>query len=301
MDAATLNPVVKSFLAGTFSGTCSTIFFQPLDLVKTRLQQNVLFAGAAGAPLAGPQQAAGMVGVVRHIIATEHGVRALWTGIVPSIARTVPGVGIYFSSLELLKTRFGGAANSDKKSKMMKNLILGMTARTISGCIMIPATVIKTRFESRTYNYSHLSQAFTSIYKTEGLRGLTCGLLPTVIRDAPYSGLYFMFYTQLKDIVVMPSRSTSVLSVDSQLFLCKVAAGVMACAITHPADVVKTRMQLLPKENANLWKASARVYAQSGIGGFAVGFVPRMLRRTMMTVLAWTVYEKIVCKALSSN
>ena len=32
------SPLLKSFLVGTFSGTCSTVLFQPLDLVKTRLQ-----------------------------------------------------------------------------------------------------------------------------------------------------------------------------------------------------------------------------------------------------------------------
>jgi len=32
------SPVVKAFLAGSMSGTCSTILFQPLDVVKTRLQ-----------------------------------------------------------------------------------------------------------------------------------------------------------------------------------------------------------------------------------------------------------------------
>ena len=34
-------PVLKSFLAGSFSGTFSTILFQPLDLIKTRLQNRV--------------------------------------------------------------------------------------------------------------------------------------------------------------------------------------------------------------------------------------------------------------------
>ena len=38
MDFA-MNPVMKAFLAGSLSGTASTLLFQPLDLVKTRVQQ----------------------------------------------------------------------------------------------------------------------------------------------------------------------------------------------------------------------------------------------------------------------
>ncbi|CAG2065811.1 unnamed protein product, partial [Timema podura] len=38
MDIISSSPLVKSFVAGSFSGTFSTIMFQPLDLVKTRLQ-----------------------------------------------------------------------------------------------------------------------------------------------------------------------------------------------------------------------------------------------------------------------
>lgn len=31
-------PILRAFLAGSFSGTFSTVLFQPLDLLKTRLQ-----------------------------------------------------------------------------------------------------------------------------------------------------------------------------------------------------------------------------------------------------------------------
>ena len=32
------HPALKAFVCGSLSGTCSTLLFQPLDLVKTRLQ-----------------------------------------------------------------------------------------------------------------------------------------------------------------------------------------------------------------------------------------------------------------------
>ena len=44
-----------------------------------------------------------MLSVARHVLATEH-VTGLWRGILPSVTRTVPGVGIYFASLHWLKT-----------------------------------------------------------------------------------------------------------------------------------------------------------------------------------------------------
>ncbi len=41
-------------------------------------------------------------------------------------------------------------------------------------------------------------QALQAIVRTEGARGLFKGLLPTILTNAPFSGLYYMFYSQLK-------------------------------------------------------------------------------------------------------
>ena len=70
-----------------------------------------------------------------------------------------------------------------------------MTARTIAGCAMIPITVLKTRFESGHFNYTKMSSALIDIYSHEGLRGLSCGLVPTLARDAPYSGIRKIDFT----------------------------------------------------------------------------------------------------------
>lgn len=57
------------------------------------------------------------------------------------------------------------------------------------------------RYESGFYKYNSLGGALKAIYQAEGIRGLACGLGPTLARDAPFSGLYLMFYTQAKQAV----------------------------------------------------------------------------------------------------
>ena len=44
-----------------------------------------------------------IIGVVADVVRTER-VRGLWKGVTPSVVRTVPGVGLYFSVLHTMKT-----------------------------------------------------------------------------------------------------------------------------------------------------------------------------------------------------
>ena len=297
MDIA--NPVMKAFLAGSFSGTCSTVLFQPLDLVKTRIQNHQNQVTTHNVSSATLTKKPGMFQIARHVLATER-LPGLWRGIMPSITRTVPGVGLYFGSLHWLKSGYG-----DEKPSAIQCVCLGMTARSFAATVMIPITVIKTRFESGQFNYNRMSTALIQIYKYEGIRGLTCGLLPTIVRDAPYSGLYLMFYTQLKQNVVPNCRNALGLSYDFETkgviqaathFSCGMLAGFMASLVTHPADVVKTKMQIKPEVYRSIAYASRKILADAGPRGFLIGFAPRMLRRALMSAFAWTIYEEIMRK-----
>lgn len=64
-----------------------------------------------------------------------------------SITRVIPGVGLYFSSLHWLKHTFGL-----EELTAMQAVCLGITARSMSGALLIPITVVKTRFEVRLIN-----------------------------------------------------------------------------------------------------------------------------------------------------
>ncbi|KAK0162214.1 hypothetical protein PV327_008567 [Microctonus hyperodae] len=270
-------PILKSFLAGSFSGTFSTILFQPLDLIKTRLQSSV------NTHVSTPRNP--MLTTVIQIIKKEN-IFGLWKGMTPSITRVIPGVGLYFSTLHWLKHTI----YLEEPLTPLQAVSLGIAARTLSGCLLIPITVVKTRFESGVYKYKNMNDALRIIYKYEGIKGLSSGLAPTLLRDAPYSGLYLMFYTQLKEISDKSFVQEKLIAVH---FGCGILAGIFSSIITHPADVVKTKMQLYPNEFKNVYSGFIFVYKKYGCRGYFKGIVPRMLRRTLMTTMAWTVYEQI--------
>ena len=64
-----------------------------------------------------------------------------------------------------------------------------------------PITIVKTRMEYSgvgAHAYSGTLQALRSIWRTEGMAGLYAGLGPTALSQAPFSALYYMFYTRLQ-------------------------------------------------------------------------------------------------------
>ena len=48
----------------------------------------------------------------------------------------------------------------------------------------------------------------------------------------------------------------------------------------------------LPQVYSSIRVACGLIMKDQGLRGFAVGLAPRMLRRTLMSALAWTVYEE---------
>lgn len=269
--------LAKAFIAGSLSGTCSTLLFQPFDLVKTRLQ----VSPAGRLKLGGTD---GMLYTFYSVARREH-IVGLWRGLVPSLSRCVPGIGMYFCTLHGL-TQF-----TSNERTMGESVVLGACARTIAGITLLPVTVVKTRFESGFYKYNSMRHALTSIWKSEGGKGLYSGLLATVARDAPFSGLYLMFYTEIKRQAKNELGTPELSSFET--FTCGAFAGIMASIVTQPADVVKTRLQLFPHKYNSTGSAVFCVFKTNGVQGLFKGLVPRTLRRTLMAALSWTVYERL--------
>lgn len=167
---------------------------------------------------------------------------------------------------------------------------------------MMPVTVLKVRYESDYYAYRSLLGAARDIVRTEGVRGLFAGFGATAVRDAPYAGLYVVFYEQLKrHLAAVADSSGGAIhlspSSPSINFVSGAMAAGIATAITNPFDAVKTRLQLMPGKYGNMLRATRLMIQEDGLRSLFGGLGLRMARKALSSALAWTVYEELILRA----
>lgn len=162
------------------------------------------------------------------------------------------------------------------------NFACGAGARGVATTIMLPLTVVKTRFEAlRAHTYSGTFSAVAQIVRAERLVGLYSGLGMTLLRDVPFSGLYLLFYEALHHKVRARSSANSAAVLAqagggagapqfdktaeaAEVFCIGLVAGAAATTLTHPFDVIRTRLQL--PETATHFKRPSSVLG-SVMGG----------------------------------
>ncbi|KAL8964114.1 MAG: hypothetical protein Q9183_004688 [Haloplaca sp. 2 TL-2023] len=295
------------FVAGLGTGILSAAILQPADLLKTRVQQS---------------RSTSLIQTFRDITREPNSLHQLWRGTLPSVIRTGFGSALYFSTLNALRqhvfqsnqllstaavssqttnpttgARPASSSSSLPQISNLANLTTGAIARASAGLITMPITILKVRYESSLYTYSSIRSASTAIFRQEGLKGFFSGFGATAIRDAPYAGLYVLFYEQSKKRLSQVKEVTGVASSVSINFGSGVLAAALATAVTNPFDAVKTRLQLMPGKYANMVQASRRMVKEEGVRSLFDGLALRAARKALSSALAWTMYEEMLRRA----
>nr|GAT46137.1 predicted protein [Mycena chlorophos] len=285
--------------SGALSGFASTVFLQPFDLLKTRIQQ--------GDGTLVKRNTATLFQTSRQIVASQ-GLAGLWRGTNASLIRNVPGISLYLTGLTQLRTAMAGSAyfsasgrtesarNTSVLPKLSSqgNLIAGASTRVTVGFLLNPFSVLKARYESNMYSYTSLSSAFLSIARS-GPTELFRGFLASSLRDAPYAGLFVVVYEAVKkhSAYAFPPRS------DAQSTfihtMSGAAAGAVATVSTHPFDVIKTKVQVRTESRYHGFSRTARtIWDQRGIAGFFDGASLRLSRKVLSSAIGWAVYESVL-------
>lgn len=177
----------------------------------------------------------------------------------------------------------------------------GLTSRSMVSFILAPITVVKLRYESGRYKYPNLRSAIREAYVKNGW----VGILPTILRDSIFSGIYYMCYTKLKFYYHSNNsiNSNAQINIDQNFhknktshltnFTSGILSGLIASIVTNPLDVVKTSIQVdNTTRNRSLIQTTILIYKEhNNFVRFFDGLVPRCLRRTLIAASTWTFYE----------
>ncbi|XP_034663785.1 solute carrier family 25 member 40 isoform X2 [Drosophila subobscura] len=307
---------VASACTGAMVTAC---FMTPLDVIKTRLQaqQSALLSnkcflycnglmdhicpcgpGTPNPTLFKPApQFSGTIDAFIKISRSE-GVPSLWSGLSPTLISALPSTIIYFVAYEQLKARFTDfhykylpsidpvKNTADVRDiPMLVPLMAGVTARILAVTCVSPVELIRTKMQSQRMTHAEMFGTIRQVVQSQGLVGLWRGLPPTILRDVPFSGIYWTCYEYLKSSfnVVEPTFGFS--------FAAGAISGSVAAMITTPFDVIKTHEQIefgekfiftdnLPKNVAtkSVMTRLSSIYRLGGVRGIFAGLGPRLFK-----------------------
>jgi solute carrier family 25 protein 39/40 len=228
------------------------------------------------------------------IVRTE-GVGKLWRGLPPTLVQMFPQTVIYFTAYDHLKYMFG---YTDGRTNTAASLCAGASGRVFAVLAVSPLEMSRTKFQSKkNLKYSQLLRLVSDSIKQEGVLSMWRGIGPTILRDVPFSALYWVMYEWLKSMKHNPNV------VDN--FMCRAMSGSVAAFLVTPFDVVKTHRQIeLGESKAVRLRTKMRrsglpmtldimlkLYRTQGLGGLFVGLVPRVAKVAPSCAIMISTYE----------
>lgn len=275
--------ILNSLHAGAIAGLCACLFLQPLDVLKTRLQETPALK----------VNVQSIRGMALHIYKNE-GIKAFWRGALTTACRNVPGVAIYFTSLRFIRFRIDPAPNGHHS--MMVDAVAGGCARVTVAAVMMPITVLKVHLESSKTHKMNIIQAMRAIYNEgTGIKGFFRGFIPTAMRDAPHAAIYLAVYERLRRIFARLRTNTNHLPTLLDNASAGLIGGIISTIVTHPLDVIKTRIQLFPtRYPASFISASRLIKIEGGFSALWNGLLPRIARKTLSSAITWVIYEELM-------
>ncbi|KAI5369613.1 Putative mitochondrial carrier protein [Septoria linicola] len=279
------------FGLGSIAGAFGAFMVYPIDLVKTRMQNQ-------RSSNVGQLLYKNSLDCFTKVIRNEGG-RGLYSGVVPQLIGVAPEKAIKLTVNDIVRGKFTDIKSGD--IKFWQEMIAGGSA---GGCQVIftnPLEIVKIRLQVQGEAIRAAAREGEQLKKRTaiwivrnlGLSGLYKGASACLLRDIPFSAIYFPSYAHLKKDFFgeSPTKKLGVL----QLLTAGAIAGMPAAYFTTPADVIKTRLQVEARKGdatyANIRDCARKVFRDEGFKAFFKGGPARILRSSPQFGFTLAAYE----------
>uniref|UniRef100_A0A8C0FSF9 Mitochondrial glutathione transporter SLC25A39 n=1 Tax=Bubo bubo TaxID=30461 RepID=A0A8C0FSF9_BUBBB len=207
----------------------------------------------------------------------------------------VPATVIYFTAYDQLRDYLH--ARTGSRGHHIP-LLAGALARLGAVTVISPLELIRTKMQSRQLSYRELGVCIQSAVAQDGWLSLWRGWGPTVLRDVPFSALYWFNYELVKEWLCGQAR------LDEATFMISFASGAISGTVSlgpwglHPCwgSLSHERRGMAPlgiaaSKPSSTWLLMQRIHAESGTRGLFAGFLPRVIKVAPACAIMISTYE----------
>ena len=283
---------VYRFLLGTLSGMAGALAIYPIDLVKTRMQNQKTsgnFAGDSTMLYRNEWQC------FKHVLKYD-GVRGLYRGLLPQMVGVGPEKALKLTVNDLVRDLL----RKDGEVSTISAIIAGSCAGASQVIVTNPLEIVKIRLQMASEGAKAGAPKLGAgqVIKELGFLGLYKGASACFLRDIPFSFIYFPTYSFSKNFLL--SRQIMVnedgtLS-GGALMGAGMFAGMPSAYFTTPADVIKTRLQSKGKDGVvynGMRDCAAKILKDEGISAFFKGGLMRVFRSSPQFGVTLWAYEQL--------
>lgn len=279
------------FFFGGSAGMAATLFVQPLDLVKNRMQ----LSGEGG----GQRMYKNSFQAITTILRSE-GVVGIYTGLSAGLLRqatyTTTRLGVFTMLMDKVSKQDGTPPNFATKAA------LGMAAGAVGAFVGTPAEISLIRMTSdgrlpvdQRRGYTSVFNALSRIIKEEGLFTLWRGCGPTVSRAIVVNAAQLASYSQAKQMLLGTGHFKDNIFCH---FVASMISGLVTTIASMPVDIAKTRIQSMKiidgkPEYSGAINVLTRTIRSEGIFSLWKGFTPYYFRLGPHTVLTFIFLEQM--------
>jgi len=297
-----LPKIINGGIAGIVGVTC--VF--PLDLVKTRLQNQKV--GPNGEVLY-----KSMFDCLKQTYRAE-GYFGMYKGSAVNLILITPEKAIKLAANDYFRSKL---TRKDGTLPVYREMIAGGSAGFCQIIVTTPMELLKLNMQDAGRIKAEALAAGKSVadipkvsalsmtldlLRSRGMRGLYKGHAATMLRDVSFSVCYFPLFANINSLGPRKSPDSEE-AVFWWSFISGCAAGSMAAFMVNPADVVKTRLQLVQKESAapaysGIPDAFKTILRTEGVRAFWKGGLCRMIVIAPLFGIAQMVYYFGIAEAL---
>lgn len=313
-DAAKKNgsilTISKSFVAGGMAGIIAKSTLAPLDRIKILFQvhdhHTFNFRNAAR---------------MARDIYVHDGFHALFQGNLLNILRVIPYAGLQHSGFDFFRHKFHAynyrKAEKEESAAMPKlsNLQLvaaGSLAGGLSLVVAYPLDIVRARYmvQMGKQRYGSIFKAVSKMYREEGMRSFSRGLLPSLLGTLPYTGIGFSLNERFKIWTLDLQRRRPEQKIGSNAssepslnpltkFMCSYFAACIAQTSTYPMDTIRRRIQTdgyvsgseAKMQYSGVIATTRIILAREGWRGLFKGVSVNWLRSPVSTGISLTAYD----------